>query len=87
MAPKLRSKREKRREETKEDINHVLEEVWDFDPEENFYKIFPRKERKGIQDATDLSKEELKDLTWRENNVDVSKLEPREIGKVSSMKN
>ena len=87
MAPKLRPKREKRREETKEDIKNLLREVWDFDPEETFYKIFSRQASKGIQDAIDLSKEELKDLTWRENNRDVSKLEPSEVGKVRSLNN
>ena len=66
MASRTRSKREKRRAETKEDIKHLLEEVWDFRPEENFYKIFSRVATKGIQDAINLNKEQLENLTWKE---------------------
>ena len=80
MAPELRSKREKRRAEIQEDTKHLLEEVQDFDSEETLCKISTRQARNGIQDAIDLSKEELKDLTRRENNGDVSKLKPREVG-------
>ena len=87
MAPELRSKREKRRVETKEDIRHLLEEIYDFDPEETFYKIFSKQAIKGIQDSMNLSKEELKNHTWIEDNSDFSKLEPSKAGKVRSLKN
>ena len=66
MDPELRFKREKRRVETKEDINHFLEEIQDFDLEEIFYKIFSRQASKDIQDSMNLSKEELNDLAWGE---------------------
>ena len=42
MAPELGSKREKIWAENQEDIKHLLEEVWDFDPEETFCKIFSK---------------------------------------------
>ena len=87
MAPETRSKREKRRVETKEDIKHLLEELWDFDLEENFYKIFSMEASKGIQDDTNLCKEQLENLKWKERNGGVTKLEPSEVGKVRSLKN
>ena len=87
MATKLQSKREKRRSEIKEDIKYLLEEVCDFYPEETFYKNFSRQARKGNQDFIDLSKEKLKDLTYRENNVNICKLEQSEVCKVRILKN
>ena len=59
MAPELRSKREKRRSETKEDIEHLLEEIFDFGPDKTFYKIFSRQASHGSQRITSMSKEEL----------------------------
>ena len=35
--------------------------------------------------AINLCKEELKELTWREDNSDVSKLETSNVGKVRSL--
>ena len=62
MAPTTRSNKYKRRLENKEHIKNLLEEVWDFDPDENFSKIFSREAKKGIQDVIDMSKEELREL-------------------------
>ena len=87
MASGTRSKREKRRAETKEDIKHLLEEVCDFSPEDDFYTIFSRAVTIGIQDAINLTKEQLENLTWKENNGDVTKIEPSEVDKVLSLKN
>ena len=39
--------RKKRREENQEDITCVLEEIWDSDSDDTFYKIFSR-EAKSI---------------------------------------
>ena len=63
MATELRSKREKRRTKTKEDIKNILEEIWDFDPEEHFYKMLSRQYRRDIQDAINMIKEDRKELT------------------------
>ena len=78
MAPELRHNREKRRSKTKEDIKNLIEEVWGFGLDETFYKIFSRQASKGTQDVIDLTKEELKELTWIEDNGDASKLDPVE---------
>ena len=56
------SKREKRRADIKEDIKHILEEVWDVFPEEPFYKIFSVAAQKGISHALKLPNDELKGL-------------------------
>ena len=87
MASGTRSNREERRAETKEDIKHLLEEVWDFCSEENFYKILSRAATKGIQDSIILTKEQLETLTWKEKNGDVTKIEPIEVGKFRRLKN
>ena len=43
MTPTTTSNRDNRREENQEAIKNILEEAWDFDPDENFYKIFSNK--------------------------------------------
>ena len=87
MAPELRSKRAKRRAETKEDIKHLLGEVWDYDLDRTFYKIFSRDSREGIKDVINMTNEDLKELTWREDNGDVCELETSESCKILSLKN
>ena len=69
MAPVTRSNREKRRTEIQEEIKHLLEEAWDFNPDETFHKIFFREAKKGIQEVVDMSKKELKEFKWREKMV------------------
>ena len=85
--PELRSKGEKRRIESKEDIKHILEEILDFVPDEMFYKVFSRKARHGIQHITNMSKEYLAKLEWKEDSGDVSKLEQFEVGILLSLNN
>ena len=48
----------------KEEIKHVLEELWDSEEEEPFYKIFTRvfMNAKGTQKIIRDSKTQLKDL-------------------------
>ena len=57
-----RPNRENIRVENEEDINHLLEEVWDFYPDENFHKIFSKEAIQGMQDVIDMSKEEIREL-------------------------
>ena len=43
MAPvssPTRANKDKRKQETKEDVKHVLEEIWGFEPKTTFCKIF-----------------------------------------------
>ena len=85
MSPVTRSNRDKRSAENQEDIKHILEEVWDFDPDETFYKIFSRESKKGAQSVIDMSKEELKDLNLRENDDNLSEFMTSEACKVRSL--
>ena len=87
MAPEFRSKREKKRAETKEDIEHLLKEIFDFGPDETFYKIFSRQASHGIQHITNMPNEDLVKLEQKEDNGDVSKLDPFEVGMIRSLNN
>ena len=49
MAPALRSQTDVRKAENKEDITHVYEEIWGFDPDETFYKSYPEKPIRGFK--------------------------------------
>ena len=64
MSPCARSSsqtnREWRRIANKEDVRNALEELWDFNQDKNFHKIFSREYEKGIQGLLDLNKEDLK---------------------------
>ena len=81
-----RSKREKRRVENKEDIKNLLEEIWDFFPEESFYEIFTKAASKGIQDILNLPKDDLRALKWIGDNDDVSNLTPNEVSRILSLR-
>ena len=90
MAPatNLRSsKREKRRVDIKEDIKHILEELWDVFPEEPFYKIFTKEAQKWISHALTIPKDELKGLKSKDDNGDDVYLSPSEVGMIRSLSN
>ena len=57
----------------KEDIKHIIEELWDLEEEKPLYKIFTRGclGANKIQDVLQCSKEELKDLSYRDNDDSV----------------
>ena len=91
MDPDIRSSyqtnRERRRIANKEDVKHVLEELWDFNLDENLCKMFSREYYKGAQLFLDLTKEDMKKLAWREDNGDRTNALPREVGNVHISKN
>ena len=60
-----KSNRKKRKAENQEDIKHLIEEVCGFYPDENFYKIFARESRLGLDDVLVMSKEELHELSHK----------------------
>ena len=82
-----RSSRENRRAENQEDIKHLLKEVWYFDLDETFCKIFSIEAKKGIQDVIDMSKEDLREIKWREDDSYLAELMASEVGKVRILKN
>ena len=79
MATATRSRKAERAQIIQEDIKHLLEEVWDYSPEDTFYKIFKREVRKGINMIVNLEKEDLEKLSWKENDL-VDHLMKGEVG-------
>ena len=54
--------RDKKQAAIKEDIKHVLEQLWILTPEDTPYKIFAGEARLGAHDVLVLSKEYLREL-------------------------
>ena len=68
MASATRSKKAERAQAIQEDIKHLLEEVWDYDPQDTFYKIFKREARKGALIIINLEKEDLEKIFWKDDD-------------------
>ena len=66
----------------KEDVKHVLEELFDAEEEEPFYKILIREcqNGKGTQKVLRYSKAELQDFLHRDNDGTVHCLRKHEVG-------
>ena len=79
MAAETRSRRNAA---LKEDVKHLLEELWDAEEDETFYKIFTRGTKKGTHKFVNFSKDELKDLSYREDDGSVHRLRLDEVGDV-----
>ena len=79
MATATRSKKAERAQAIQENIKHLLDEVWDYDPEDAFCKIFKRESRKGMNVIANLEKEDLEKLSWKENDL-VDQLTKGEVG-------
>ena len=79
MVTGTRSKKAERAQAIREDIKHLLEDVWDYDPEDTFYKTFKKEARKGINMIVNLEKEDLEKLSWKENDL-VDHLTKGEVG-------
>ena len=56
----------------KEDLRHILEKLWDHKTDKTFCKIVSRDSKKGINGLLTMTKNELLDLTWREDDCGVS---------------
>ena len=86
MAPENRStsetSREQRNQAIKEDINHILEEIWYSLPDEPFCKIFSREAKKGMRKVFQISRLELLDLTWREDDGTLYRSRAYEVGEI-----
>ena len=79
MVTETRSRKAERAIAIQEDIKHLLEEVWNYEPEDIFYKIFKREASKGINMIVNLEKEDLEKLSWKENDL-VDHLTKGEVG-------
>ena len=91
MAPDARSSSQTNRERiqivNKEGVTRSLEELWYFDPDGIFYKTFSREAQKVRQGVLDFNKEDLVELTFREDNDDLIKSSSKEVDKIRSSKN
>ena len=54
--PSSQNNREWTRTANKEKAKHAHDEIWDFNPDTNFHKMFSRESDKGIQGVLDLNK-------------------------------
>ena len=62
MAAATRSKEADRAQATQEDTKHLLEEVWNINPQDTFCKVFKREARRGMHVIVNLEKEDLENL-------------------------
>ena len=71
----------------KEDIKHVLEELWDIGDEEPFYKIFSKQciGTKSVIDIIRSDKETLKELSHEDDEGIVHYLEHYEMSKMGML--
>ena len=74
--------RAKKQDDIKEDIKHVLEELWESPPEDMPYKIFARESHLGVDDVPVLSKEDLHDLLHRTKDSDTEHLTSVDAGRI-----
>ena len=74
--------RSRRKAALKEDVKHLLEELWDAEEDEMFYKIFTRETKRGVHKFIIFSKDKLKDLSCREDDVFVYHIQLHEVGNV-----
>ena len=74
------STRSQRKSALKEGVKHLLGELWDDEEEETSHEMFTRDTKKGMHKFLNYSKEELKDLSYREDDESVSHLQMHKVG-------
>ena len=53
-----------------EDAEYALEEIWGYEPEDAFYKVFKRESKTGgVEDILALSKKDILDLSYRDDST------------------
>ena len=53
-----------------EDVKHVLEELWGYEPDDVFYKVFKRESKTGgVDDILALSKKDILELFCRDDST------------------
>ena len=67
---------------TQEDENHLLEEIWDADPEEPLCKIIKKETAKGIHKLLVCSREALAGLSCREDEGSISTFVMHKVGDI-----
>ena len=74
--------RDQRNQAIKEDIKHLLEEIWDCDLDEPFREAFSREANKSIHRILHKSRVELVELIYQEDNDALYKLKSHEVGEI-----
>ena len=74
--------RAKKKAEIKEEMKHVLEELWGLTLEEEPYEIFAREARLGTDNCIVLSKEEMHDLSHKTEDGDSVHLISVDTGRI-----
>lgn len=70
----------------KEDAKHALEELWGYDPEDSFYKIFKREAKnEGVYVILGLSKEDIYQLSCRDDSNKVVYTNRAEAGAIRTL--
>ena len=80
--PSSLTKRENRRKANEEDVKQVLEELWDCKPHVAFHKIVSREAKRRIGTFLHLTRYELLNLTWKEDDGSVHPIAPNEACKI-----
>ena len=66
----------------KEDVKYLLEELWGIEEDDMFYKIFTKDAKRGAHKFINFTKDELKDLSYREDDGSVHHIQLHEVGDV-----
>ena len=72
---------------TKEDIVHLLSEIWFTELNDTFYIIFYKQEMRWIDCTIEMSKADLEDLGWKEDNGEIYSLTKSDIGCIHTLHN
>ena len=75
-------KRVAKKNATQEDINHLLEEIWEFEPEDAFCKAFTRETKMRIHCILAKSRAQLLEITCREDDDNVAKIQDDKVGDI-----
>ena len=71
--------RDKRKEDLKEDVSPLLEELQEAEEGETFHKIFTREHSKATHKVLHYFKEDLHELLYREEDASACHLEKYEV--------
>ena len=85
--PSSLTSRENRRKANEEDVKHVLEELWDFKPDDIFHKIVSREAKRGMITIFYLTRDELLNLAWKEDDGSIHPIMPNEACKIIMLLN
>ena len=66
-------------------MKHLLEELWHVNPDEPFYNVFTRENKRGIQNMLVCKKEEIKELSCRVDDGSINNLLRHKVGNIRTL--